>query len=234
MKVKVIKKLMVCTLAAALATAPVLGVSAATTVTPSGESVVVEAVAEAVAASASVTSSGEETTSEITTIAEAVSEIATTSSVGGVKSTVSGAFLVKTVDGVAVTTPLATLTQGYGLKSGEQAYAMVWDLDPKKSNLAKAVIDLAAASQGAEVGPMLNMEFGKKTNGKYSLLSSEGPAIRLSVGVPANFAQNGKTFAIVRVRPGGAVSILADVDDNPNTVTFDTTGGAGAYAIIRY
>lgn len=227
MKKSIIKKSMVCALTASLIMAPVMGVSAKTTSTSSsGSSTVVEAVSEVV----SETSSGE----EVSSLAEAVAAIAHTSSVAGVSSTVSGAYLVTKVNGVAVTTPLANLTAGYGLASGETAYAMVWDLDPKKSNLAQQVIDLAAASQGAEVGPALNIEIGKKSGGKYSLLSTEGPEIRISVGVPANFAQDGKTFAVVRVRPGGAFSILADVDSNPNTVTFDTTGGAGAYAIIKY
>lgn len=234
MKASIIKKSLVCALAVSLATAPVLGVSAAgSTVTGSDESVVIEAVNEVFA---SVAASGETsgTSSGVSSIAEAVAAIPTTSSVGGVTTTVKGAYLAKTVNGIAITSPLTSIVKGYGLASGEQAYAMVWDLDPKKSNLAKQVIDLAAASQGAEVGPMLNIEIGKKSGGKYSLLSSEGPAIRFSVGVPANFAQDGKTFAVVRVRPGGAFSILTDVDSNPNTVTFDTTGGAGAYAIIRY
>lgn len=227
MKASIIKKSMVCALTVSLIMAPVMGVSAKTTVTSSSRSsTVVEAVSEVL----SETSSGE----EISSIAEAVSAIAHTSSVAGVSSTVSGAYLVTKVNGVAVTTPLNDLLAGYGLAAGETAYAMVWDLDPKKSNLAQQVIDLAAASQGAEVGPALNIELGKKSGGKYSLLSTDGPNIRLSVGIPANFAQDGKTFAVVRVRPGGAFSILADVDSNPNTVTFDTTGGAGAYAIIRY
>ena len=81
---------------------------------------------------------------------------------------------------------------------------------------------------------MLNIELGKLSDGKYSLLPSDGDAIRIALGVPRNFADTDKTFAVVCVRAGGEVSILEDVDDNPNTVTFDTTGGAGAYAIIRY
>ena len=81
---------------------------------------------------------------------------------------------------------------------------------------------------------MINLELGKMAGGKYSLLPSDGAEIRVSFGIPKNFAQANKTFAVVCVRAGGAVSILEDVDDNPNTVTFDTTGGAGAYAIIKY
>ena len=60
------------------------------------------------------------------------------------------------------------------------------------------------------------------------------PGIAVKIGVPKSFAQDGKTYAVICVRPGGAVSVLTDVDDNPNTVTFETTGGQGAYAIVKY
>lgn len=234
MKTSIFKKLMMCTLAASLAVAPVIGASA-TTIIP-GQSAVVEAVNKYVSEATPDVETDVTTTTEAgnITIAEAVAVIPTTSSVGGVQSAIGGAYCAKSVDGVAVITGLNSLIQGYGLASNEKPYAMVWDLDPKKSTLAQQVIDLAAASQGAEVGPMLNIELGKKSGGKYSLLSSNGPAIRLSIGIPTNFVQDGKTFAVIRVQSGGVVTILKDIDDDPNTVTFDTTGGAGAYAVIRY
>lgn len=224
MKTSILKKLMICALAVSLMAAPVVGVSAKTgTLTP-GKSAVVGAV----------NGQTSDPSAEVITIAEAVAAIPTTSSVSGVKSTVSGAYCATSVDGIAITTELTSLIQGYGLASNEKPHAMIWDLDPKKSNLAKQVIDVAAASQGAEVGPMLNIELGKLSGGKYGLLPSNGPAIRLAVGVPAYFAQDGKTFAVVRVQSGGVFTILQDVDNDPNTITFDTTGGAGAYAIIKY
>lgn len=222
MRSNISKKLMMCVLTVSLVMAPVIGVSA-TTIIP-GQSAVVEAVGGHTSDSAA----------EVITIAEAVAAIPTTSSVGGMKSTVGGAYCATSVDGIAITTELSSLIQGYGLASNEKPHAMIWDLDPKKSNLAKQVIDLAAASQGAEVGPMLNVELGKLSGGKYGLLSSDGPAIRLAIGIPAGFAQDGKTFAVIRVQSGGVFTILKDVDNDPNTITFDTTGGAGAYAIIKY
>lgn len=222
MRSNISKKLMMCVLTVSLVMAPAIGVSA-TTIIP-GQSAVVEAVGGHTSDSAA----------EVITIAEAVAAIPTTSSVGGMKSTVGGAYCATSVDGIAITTELSSLIQGYGLASNEKPHAMIWDLDPKKSNLAKQVIDLAAASQGAEVGPMLNVELGKLSGGKYGLLSSDGPAIRLAIGIPAGFAQDGKTFAVIRVQSGGVFTILKDVDNDPNTITFDTTGGAGAYAIIKY
>mgnify|MGYP006968287231 CR=1 FL=1 len=214
MKARIIKRMMTGVLAAALVMAPMMSVSAATTVAGNTEDVVAEA------------TSG--------TSSETVAEIPSTSTVAGTKSTVSGVYLATSVSGSAITTSTAAIKEGYALANNETPYAKFSDLDAKKSPLAKQAIDLAAASQGAVVGPMLNVELGKMTAGKYSLLPSDGATIRLSFGVPKNFAQADVTYAVVCVRAGGAVSILTDLDSNPNTVTFDTTGGAGAYAIIKY
>lgn len=217
MKARVIKKLMVGALTAALVMAPAMGVFASSTTSGSTETTVEKAVAAS-------------TSGEITTVAE----IPSTSTVAGVKSTVSGVYLATSVNGSVVTTAAAAISEAYGLTGSEKPYAKFSNLDPKKSPLAKQAIDLAAASQGAVVGPMLNVELGKMSGGKYSLLPADGAAIRLSFGIPKSFAQDGKTYAVIVVRAGGAVSILPDVDTNPATVTFDTTGGAGAYAIIKY
>ncbi len=215
MKASIIKKLMIGALTASLVMAPTMSVFATTTAKT--ESKVEEAVSSS-------------TSGEVTTVAE----IPSTSTVAGVKSTTAGVYLATSANGTIVTTGVAAIKESYGLTGSERPYVKFSNLDVKKSPLAKQAIDLAAASQGAVVGPMLNVELGKMSGGKYSLLPSDGAAIRLSFGIPKNFVQAGKTYAVVAVRAGGAVSILADVDTNPNTVTFDTTGGAGAYAIIRY
>lgn len=215
MKASIIKKLMAGALTASLVMAPAFSVFATTTTNV--ESKVEEAISSS-------------TSGEVTTVAE----IPNTSTVAGVKSTVGGVYLATKVDGSIVTTNAAAIAESYGFASNEKAYAKFSNLDAKKSPLAMQAVNLAAASQGAEVGSIVNVELGKMTAGKYSLLPSDGAAIRLSFGIPRNFVQAGRTYAVVAVRAGGVVSILPDVDDNPNTVTFDTTGGAGAYAIIRY
>jgi len=217
MKLSIIKKMMAGALAVSLVMAPVMSVGAASSTGNDTESAAEEVIVSS-------------TSGEVTTIAE----VPSTSSVGSTKTTVTGVYLATGVNGSIVTTNTASIAEGYGLTGSEKPYAKFSNLDAKKSPLAKAAIDLAASSQGAVVGPMLNIELGKMSGGKYSLLPSDGSAIRISLGIPKSFAQAGKTYAIVCVRAGGAVSILQDVDTNPDTVTFDTTGGAGAYAIIKY
>lgn len=235
MRKSIIKKLMMGALTASLVMAPTLSAFAApTTVSGNSEDVVAEVIAEAIVEETTVEEAKDEAPASSSETSVTVAEIPTTSSVAGTKTTVSGVYLATSVNGTAITTGMDAIKAGYGLAANEKAYAKFSNLDAKKSPLAKQAIDWAAASQNAVVGPMLNVELGKMTAGKYSLLPADGAAIRLSFGIPKNFAQDGKTYAVVCVRAGGAVSILADTDSNPNTVTFDTTGGAGAYAIIKY
>ena len=216
MKAKFIQKVMAGALAMTLVIAPAVRVQASDT----GNT------------GASSSESTEEQVEEITGVS--IAEIPTTSSVAGVRTTVRGVYLATVVNGSVITTPLNTIAAGYGLTAGETPYARIYNMDVKKSPLAAAALNSVAQSVGATVGPYVNVELGKMSNGKFGLLPSDGAEITVSFGIPASFAQSGKTFAVACVRPGGAVSILQDVDDNPNTVTFNTTGGQGAYAIIRY
>lgn len=223
MKAKFIQKVMAGALAMTLVVAPAVSVQAtggSGTVSGNGTG-------------ASSSSSTKEQVEEVVGVSS-IAEIPTTSSVAGVKTTMKGVYIATVVNGSVITTPLNTISAGYGLTAGETPYARIYNMDVKKSPLAAAALNSVAQSVGATVGPYVNVELGKMTKGKFGLLPSDGAEITVSFGIPASFAQSGKTFAVACVRPGGAVSILKDTDSNPNTVTFNTTGGQGAYAIIRY
>lgn len=216
MKIKFIQKMMVGAFAVALAVMPVMSANASNPSAGSNPSSGTTGAVEAVITS----SSGGAVSS--------VAEVPVTSNVAGVKTTIRGVYLATSVNGSVITTSLAAIAGDYGLTTGETPYARIYNMDTKKSYLAAAVIDQAAAAKGAVVGPYVNVELGKLSGGKFGLLSTDGAPITVSFGIPASFAQTDKTFAVVCVRPGGAVSILEDTDSNPNTVTFNTTGGQGA------
>ncbi len=146
----------------------------------------------------------------------------------------NGTYLATSVTGSAIATGTSNIANSYGLSNGEKPYAKFSDFDAKKSTLAKASIDQAAADLNAVVGPMVNLELGKMNKGKFSLLASDGAEIQVKLGIPKSFVQDGKTYAVICVRPGGAVTVLEDTDSNPATVTFNTTGGQGVYAVIKY
>lgn len=220
MKASIIKKLMIGALTASLVMAPTMGVFASTGGN-SGAETKEEKVEKAVS---------ESTSGEVAGIAE----VPTTSTVAGSKTTVSGIYLATSVNGSIVSTPAASIAEGYSLGSNEKAYSKFSNMDAKKSPLAAKAIADAAASQGAVVGPAVNIELGKMSAGKYSLLPSDGAPVRISLGIPKNFYEAGKTYAIVCVRPGGVVTILENVSTVDGVIAFDTTGGAGTYAIIKY
>lgn len=233
MKANIAKKVLLCTLTAALLVAPATGVlaagSGAGTKAVGGSS---KSKVEEIIDSNSSAQSGQGSVSG--GASSSVASVPATSSVAGVKSSLAGVYLASNVNGTAITTGLSTISDSYGLANGEKPYARIYNMDGKKSYLAQACIENAAASMGAVAGPAINVEIGKMASGKFSLLPADGAPISLKVGIPKSFAQSDKTFAVVAVRPGGVVSVLTDVDTDPNTVTFDTTAGQAVYALIKY
>ena len=207
------KRVLAASLAVALVMAPCIGAYATTTTNTSSSS-----------GSSSSTSTETETPAP---------EVPTTSSVGGVKTATAGVYMAKSVNGSAVSTPAASISAAFGLASNEKPYTKVYDFSPKKSTEANKLLDAIAATQGAVVGPKINIEFGKMTAGKYSLLPKTG-AIEMRLGLPGNFFVAGAKYAVIRVSEGGIHEIIpAAVDANGN-LAFFTNGGQGAYAIIRY
>ncbi len=246
MKANIIKKMMIAALTVSLALTPSMGVFASGDMDNSGQDS--ESGSNTGTNTGSLSSSkgtqeevlslvnrnlGVDEDGEISSINSLV-EIPSTSSVAGIKSAISGVYLATAVNGSVVTTGVDKIVGGYGLSGDEKPYARMYNLEAQRSPLAYAAIVEGAASLNAAVGPAINIELGKMKGGKYSLLSADGAVIEIKLGIPKAFAQADKTFAVVCVRPGGNVTILQDKDVNPDTVTFDTTGGQGAYAIIKY
>ncbi len=164
---------------------------------------------------------------------ETAAPVVGTSVVAGVKSTTAGINYATAVTGSAVTTPAANISAAFGLAANEKPFTKFYNFDAKKSTAAKAVVDaVVALIPGATLGPIVNVELGKMTGGKYSLLPETG-AVAVSFGLPGAFAKGANNVAVIKVTTTGVV-ILPDLDTNPNTVTVATTGGAGVFAIIKY
>lgn len=150
-----------------------------------------------------------------------------TSAAAGVTSTVKGVYLSST--GVAVTTPAANL----GLGAGEVGFVKTWDLKASTSPAAAAAINAIAGTQNAVVGPMINVQLGKMAGGKFALLPQDGAPIAMAIALPAAFQDATANYAVICVRPGGSFAILPAAFLNGGVV-FETTGGQGAYAVIKY
>lgn len=180
------------------------------------------------------------TTSSASTAAAAAvaATVPATSSVtvGGVTfvTTVKGAYLAKTVDGIAVTTPAADIAASYGLTSAQTLFVLVMDTDKKASHKAMDSLNAAAAALNATMGPVLNIDLGYRESNLFHQLSAGSTEITMTVAVPADFRDAQANYAVIVVRYGGAITVLPDLDEYAETVTFNTTGGLGCYAIVKY
>ena len=175
------------------------------------------------------------TTVNNTAKAEATVEtvVATPSTVGGVKSTVAGFYNVKSLAGVAVATPVATLKTAAGLKAGETPRITAYDLTAKKNPASSAVLNAIAASQNAAVISALELDFTKASAGKIVALDSN-LNIEMRLQLPKSAVVPGANYAVAYVAPGGAFAILPAVVTESGVLAFYAKGGQGAYAVIRY
>ena len=178
------------------------------------------------------------TTVNNTAKAEAVAEatvetVVTPSTVGGVKSTVAGFYNVKSLAGVAVATPVATLKAAAGLKAGETPRITAYDLSAKKNPATSAVLNAIAASQNAAVISALELDFTKASAGKIVALDSN-LNIEMRLQLPKSAVVPGANYAVAYVAPGGAFAILPAVVTESGVLAFYAKGGQGAYAVIRY
>lgn len=146
-----------------------------------------------------------------------------------VRTTVAGAYDVKTVQGAAVTTPAADVKANLGLAANQAPYIMAFDTNPKKSARAMECVNAAATALKGTTVATLNVDLYAKENGKLIRLSKG--SVGMVVGLPKN-ADTSKTYSIVCVQPGGVVTILEDQDASPATVTFEVKAGLGTYGIV--
>ena len=162
-------------------------------------------------------------------IVEATSPVNQT--VAGVKSDVGGYYLAKGVQGVA-------MTPATGAGTAKDSFVKVLDADKTKSTAAVAVAQNAAAAiaPAAQVGPCINVTYGKK-QGENFVQSTDASAGTLNIGIPANFRSEGATYSVVAVYGGGAFKVFENTSTDPAkfTANVDTALTPNVmYALIKH
>lgn len=181
------------------------------------------------------TESGSSASSSSTSVASADAQSVATADAtvkiagSGVKTTVAGCFAAKNVQGVAVVTPTADLTANLGLTAGQKAYVTVYDTDAKKSNKAMESLNAAAQAVAGSIVSTVDFDLFAKQSGKKVVLSNG--SVQVTVGLPKT-ADTTKSYVVVRVVPGGEVTVLDNTSTNPKAVTFEVAAGQGTYAIV--
>lgn len=232
MKTKSTKKVLAVLLAAAMTMSSSLMVCAAdgsggsgTDAGPSQSTTTSQSTSSNSSSSSSSSSSASSVHTEDVKGADAVINIAGTS----VRTSVAGTYTAKSIQGIAVTTPVNDVAARLGLKSGQKPYIMIFDTDPNKSTKAMDCVNAAATALGGAVVSTLNIELGAKQGGKFITLPDG--SVNMVAGLPKS-ADTTKTYSVVCVQPGGIISIFDDMDTNPQTVTFEVAAGLGTYALV--
>lgn len=146
-----------------------------------------------------------------------------------VRTSVAGVYAASSVLGTAVKTSVEDVKTSLGLEEGQTPVIIIYDVDAEKSVNAMASINVAADSMGADVVASLHIELGAKEKGEWITLSDGNVA--LVTGLPKD-ADTSLTYSVLCVQRGGIVTVLEDLDTNPETVTFAVNTGVGAYAIV--
>lgn len=207
MKARIIKRVLTAALAVALVLAPSMGTLAGT-------------------ASGTVAGATE------VVVTEAFPNVKSTATVAGIKSSVSGVYLLEKGIALATTTDSATVASRYALPNGARVFVKAYDMDVKRSNLAKACMDAAAAAYGASAFGYVNFELGMMQAGKYSLLSG-GQGIDAVLNIPAKAYTAGASYSVICVQEGGVVTILRDANPNDNVISVTLPAGRCALALVK-
>ena len=147
-------------------------------------------------------------------------------------TSVPGRYTAKKVPGTIVSSPASYVTAALGLVAGETAYMKISDslCGPQ----AKKCVEDITAMMGIKVGPMLDVFMGKiNLAGKYEEIDNTLVPVEFKVGVPNGFKPAaGYELAILRVQKGGAVTLLPNLNEDPNIITF-MTDGSGVFVFVQ-
>lgn len=213
MKSNVLKKMLMVTLTASLLVTPVITAGATSNGSGNGSSSSSSSSSAAVAATPG--------TSEVVLSNGTV-----------VKTTVAGSYSAKSVEGIAVATPAATVNAALGLAAGEKAYVTV--ADSNYGPQAQACVENAAQAYGAEVYAVLDIFMGKVAGGKVESIPQAQGLVEFRTSTPKGVAlKAGHEWAVICVMPGGKIMMLPNWSTDGNSVQFFTNGfGVFAFAQV--
>lgn len=156
--------------------------------------------------------------------------------IGGksVKSTVGGIFMATAVNGVAVTSPVASVNAAIGLSqadvdAGTNARFYICNSSNKEM---KAALQSAAAATGKTVGAYINVDLYTITKkGTVTAIRNTEEPITMTFGLPGRIANAGNSVSVICIDQNGKSVVMEDTDTDPKTLTINTNV-FGVYAIV--
>ena len=151
-----------------------------------------------------------------------------------VKTEIAGIYEVANLNGTAVNTPKVEVQKAIGLTdeeiaAGTNASIYMSDYVVKEDREA---LNNAVASKGKNVLSMMISDMYSITkDGKITKLNSSKKPVSLIFGLPKHAIDANRTYSMLCVTADGRIVELKDMDNDPNTITVNTTV-FGKYAIV--
>ena len=151
-----------------------------------------------------------------------------------VKTEIAGIYEVANLNGTAVNTPKVDVQKAIGLTdeeiaAGTNASIYMSDYVVKEDREA---LNNAAASNGKNVLSMMISDIYSITkDGKITKLNSSKEPVSLMFGLPKHAIDANRTYSMLCVTADGRVVELKDRDNDPSTITVNTTV-FGKYVIV--
>ena len=151
-----------------------------------------------------------------------------------VASTVGGVYTATAVNGVAISTPVASVSAAAGLSQADidaGTNVKFYVCNSYNKETKKALSDVAAAA-GKNIAAYVNFDlYTISKAGVVTSVKNTSEPVTLTVGLPARIAKGENTVSLLCIDKDGKTVILEDTDTDPRTVTVNTTV-FGAFAVI--
>lgn len=150
------------------------------------------------------------------------------------QSTIEGNYILKSMSGVAITTPKMNVAAAAGLSEADIAKGTnvkFYVCDSRNREMKTALREIASAS-GKKVVAYIQADLYTITKqGVISNVRSTSTPIEMVFGVPESLARTEKDYSIICIDENGKVVTFEDLDTNSATITINANV-FGVYAIV--
>lgn len=148
-------------------------------------------------------------------------------------STIGGVYQVTNVAGVAVVTPKEQVEAAAGINTVEKNANVRFYIYNGQHTDVKKALEQIAAQGGKKVDTTFNVDmYVISKEGKVDKVANTADKIRVVIGLPSQYRNTNKTYAIGMTGEDGKLQLCEDLDSDPATITIETNR-FGAMALIE-
>ncbi len=148
-------------------------------------------------------------------------------------STIGGVYQTTNVAGVAIVTPKEQVEAAAGINTAEKNANVRFYIYNGPHTDAKKALEQAAVQGGKKVNTIISVDmYVISKEGKVDKVANTADKIRIVIGLPSQYRNTNKTYAIGMAGEDGKLQLFEDLDSDPATITIETNR-FGVMALIE-